>query len=55
MCLLTQTVAANSDICGRGMTMELDFAIDRRGLVPDTHAAVYAQLGNWVSEHPECL
>ena len=36
------------DICGRGMVMELDFAIDRRGLVPDSHAAVYAQLGEWV-------
>ena len=38
------------DICGRGMVMELDFAIDRRGLVPESHAAVYKQLGGWVRE-----
>lgn len=36
------------DICGRGMTMELDFAIDRRGLVPESHAVVYSQIGRWV-------
>ena len=30
--------------------MELDFAIDRRGLVPESHATVYKQLGSWVRE-----
>ena len=35
------------DIVGRGMTMELAFSIDRDGLVQDTHAAMYAALGNW--------
>eukprot|EP01043_Picozoa_sp_COSAG02_P047382 COSAG02_NODE_4537_length_5239_cov_3.381712_4_plen_510_part_00 len=38
------------DICGRGMTMELDFAIDRRGLVPESHAVVYQQIGRWVQQ-----
>ena len=28
--------------------MELAFSIDRDGLVEDTHAAVYKQLGDWV-------
>jgi hypothetical protein len=32
---------------GRGMVMELAFAIDRDGLVQDTHAVVYKQLGDW--------
>ena len=36
------------DIVGRGMVMELAFSIDRDGLVEDTHAAVYKQLGDWV-------
>lgn len=36
------------DIVGRGMVMELAFSIDRDGLVQDTHAAVYKQLGDWV-------
>lgn len=36
------------DIVGRGMVMELAFSIDRRGLVDDTHARVYKQLGDWV-------
>ena len=30
------------------MTMELAFSIDRDGLVEDTHAKVYRQLGDWV-------
>ena len=30
------------------MVMELAFAIDRDGLVQDTHAVVYKQLGDWV-------
>jgi hypothetical protein len=29
----------------QGMVMELAFSIDRDGLVEDTHAAVYKQLG----------
>lgn len=36
------------DIVGRGMVMELAFSIDRQGLVEDTHATVYKQLGDWV-------
>ena len=36
------------DIVGRGMVMELAFSIDRDGLVEDTHAVVYKQLGDWV-------
>jgi hypothetical protein len=32
------------------MVMELAFSIDRDGLVQDTHAQVYAQLGDWVRE-----
>eukprot|EP01062_Namystynia_karyoxenos_P007688 TRINITY_DN12701_c0_g1_i1.p1 TRINITY_DN12701_c0_g1~~TRINITY_DN12701_c0_g1_i1.p1 ORF type:complete len:478 (+),score=111.41 TRINITY_DN12701_c0_g1_i1:82-1434(+) len=36
------------DIVGRGMVMELAFSIDRDGLVEDTHATVYKQLGAWV-------
>lgn len=38
------------DIVGRGMVMELAFSIDREGLVQDTHALVYKQLGDWVKE-----
>lgn len=38
------------DIVGRGMVMELAFSIDRDGLVEDTHAAVYKQLGDWVRQ-----
>jgi hypothetical protein len=30
------------------MVMELAFSIDRDGLVQDTHAVVYKQLGDWV-------
>ena len=48
--MLAVMIPIYHDICGRGMVMELDFAIDRRGLVPDSHAAVYLQLGNWVRE-----
>jgi len=36
------------DIVGRGMVMELAFAIDRDGLVKKSHEAVYKQLGQWV-------
>jgi hypothetical protein len=36
------------DIVGRGMVMELAFAIDRDGLVEKSHEAVYKQLGKWV-------
>merc|ERR1712070_170579 len=38
------------DIVGRGMVMELAFSIDRDGLVEDTHAKVYKQLGDWVRQ-----
>ena len=30
--------------------MELAFAIDRDGLVEDTHAVMYKALGNWVRQ-----
>lgn len=38
------------DIVGRGMVMELAFSINRDGLVEESHAAVYKQLGNWVRQ-----
>ena len=45
---LDDMIPAYHDVVGNGLTMELDFAIDRDGLVEDTHAAVYKQLGDWV-------
>ena len=45
---LDDLIPAYHDVVGNGLTMELDFAIDRDGLVEDTHAAVYKQLGDWV-------
>jgi alpha-L-fucosidase len=45
---LAMLIPIYHDIVGRGMTMELAFSIDRDGLVEDTHAAMYAALGNWV-------
>lgn len=34
---------------GRNCVIELDFAIDRDGLVADTHAARYRQFGQWIA------
>merc|ERR1712098_978739 len=45
---LAMMIPIYHDIVGRGMVMELAFSIDRDGLVEDTHAAVYKQLGDWV-------
>ena len=33
---------------GHNTNLELDFAIDRDGLVAPSHAAMYARLGNWI-------
>lgn len=38
------------DTVGRGCVLELDFAIDRDGLVADDHAAVYKGLGQWIRD-----
>lgn len=45
---LAMMIPIYHDIVGRGMVMELAFSIDRDGLVEDTHAVVYKQLGDWV-------
>ena len=45
---LTEMIPIYHDIVGRGMVMELAFSIDRDGLVEDSHAAMYRQLGKWV-------
>ena len=45
---LAMMIPIYHDIVGRGMVMELAFSIDRDGLVEETHAAVYKQLGDWV-------
>ena len=45
---LDQMIPAYHDVCGNGLTMELAFSIDRDGLVQETHAKVYKQLGDWV-------
>ena len=41
------------DIVGRGMTMELDVAVDRTGRIPQSHVEVYHQLGNWAARSGE--
>ncbi|CAK9036940.1 unnamed protein product [Durusdinium trenchii] len=45
---LSEMIPIYHDIVGRGMVMELAFSIDRDGLVEESHALVYRQLGNWV-------
>lgn len=45
---LAEMIPIYHDIVGRGMVMELSFAIDRDGLVEQSHAAVYRELGTWV-------
>jgi hypothetical protein len=45
---LAMMIPIYHDIVGRGMVMELAFSIDRDGLVEDTHAVVYKQVGDWV-------
>ncbi|KAL3905262.1 MAG: hypothetical protein SGARI_004552, partial [Bacillariaceae sp.] len=47
---LEEMIPIYHDIVGRGMIMELDFAINREGLVDPTHEQVYRALGNWVKE-----
>jgi alpha-L-fucosidase len=45
---LEEMIPIYHDIVGRGMVMELAFAINREGLVDSTHEKVYRQLGDWV-------
>eukprot|EP01048_Picozoa_sp_COSAG05_P030143 COSAG05_NODE_10312_length_572_cov_1.422833_1_plen_57_part_10 len=45
---LDELIPMYHDVVGNGLTMELAFAIDRDGLVQDSHANAYKQLGNWV-------
>lgn len=45
---LDEMIPIYHDIVGRGMIMELAFAINRDGLVEKSHEAVYQQLGEWV-------
>jgi hypothetical protein len=45
---LEEMIPMYHDIVGRGMVMELAFAINREGLVEASHEAVYQQLGEWV-------
>merc|ERR1719375_1103575 len=41
-------ISVYHDTVGRGCTLELDYAIDRDGLVDARHAVVYKALGSWV-------
>jgi alpha-L-fucosidase len=45
---LDEMIPIYHDIVGRGMIMELAFAINRDGLLEKSHEAVYKQLGKWV-------
>lgn len=47
---LAEMIPIYHDIVGRGMVMELAFSIDRDGLVEESHAKVYRQLGQWVQQ-----
>jgi len=47
---LKEMIPIYHDIVGRGMVMELAFSINRDGLVDESHAEVYKQLGDWVRE-----
>jgi len=47
---LEEMIPIYHDIVGRGMIMELAFAINRQGLVEESHERVYKQLGNWVRD-----
>ena len=38
------------DTVGNNAVLELDFAIDRDGLVNPTHATMYTRLGQWIQE-----
>ncbi len=44
---LKEMILIYHDIVGRGMIMELAFAINREGLVEESHAKMYKQLGEW--------
>lgn len=45
---LKEMIPIYHDIVGRGMVMELAFAINREGLVEDSHEIMYGRLGKWV-------
>lgn len=47
---LKEMIPIYHDIVGRGMVMELAFAINREGLVEESHAKMYKQLGDWVKD-----
>lgn len=47
---LDEMIPIYHDIVGRGMVMELAFAINRKGLVEKSHEVVYNQLGDWVRD-----
>ena len=47
---LEEMIPIYHDIVGRGMVMELAFAINREGLVEASHERVYRQLGKWVEK-----
>lgn len=45
---MSQLISVYHDTVGRGGVLELDFAIDRDGLVHPDHAQLYKQLGDWI-------
>ncbi len=47
---LKELIHIYHDIVGRGMIMELAFAINRDGLVEASHEKVYKELGAWVEK-----
>lgn len=47
---LAEMIPIYHDIVGRGMVMELAFSINRDGLVEESHAKVYRQLGQWLQQ-----
>ena len=47
---LDEMIPIYHDIVGRGMVMELAFAINRDGLVEKSHETVYRRLGQWVED-----
>jgi len=47
---LSDMIPIYHDIVGRRMIMELAFSIDRDGLVEESHAKLYKELGDWVRQ-----
>ena len=45
---MNQLISVYHDTVGRGGVLELDFAIDRDGLVHPDHAQLYKQFGDWI-------